>query len=260
MDITDYIKEVSTGIVEIALERDRQVLGNGTAFLIDDGLITNSHVIRPLGNVDAIRLRFSDGASEIRLLPDDFYKLVAAESPSNKFDFAYIKIDEPELNDRYRFPLGSFSDVELGNDLLFLGYPFGMPQLTVHRGFASSIHHHNGIDIIQVDGSVNGGNSGGPLIDIKTEKVAGIVTRAVTGIIEQEFNNLIETLGNNQEILTNTQVVMQVGGIDPIDGLRASMAAMQQIAQNLKRSANVGIGYAFSIEQAKNEIADINNA
>ena len=132
-----------------------------------------------------------------------------------------------------------------------------MPQLTVHRGFVSSIHHRNGIDIIQIDGSVNGGNSGGPLIDMNSKKVVGIVTRAVTGIIEQEFNNLIQTLGKNQEVLANSKAIMQVGGVDPIDGLRASMAAMQQIAQNLKRSANVGIGYAFSINPVKAEVVSI---
>ncbi len=94
---------------------------------------------------------------------------------------------------------------------------------------------------------MNGGNSGGPLVELNSGKVVGIITRSVTGIVEQEFNNLISTLGKNREILEHTKVVMEVGGIDPIQGLAASQAAMQQIAVNLKRSANVGIGYAFSI-------------
>lgn len=251
MNTTSYIKEVMSGVIEIALERDHKVLGNGTGFLVEGGLITNSHVIRPKGDIDAFKLRFPEGGNEIRLLPDDFYAMVASEDPENSKDYAYIQIDEPELTDRHRFELGSINEVDLGHDLLFLGYPFGMPQLTVHRGFVSSIYQKNGINIIQIDGSVNGGNSGGPLIDLISKNVVGVVTRARKGFVEQEFDNLIQILAKNQEILSNSKAVMRVGGVDPIDGLRASMAAMQQIAQNLKRSANVGIGYAFAIDPVK---------
>lgn len=257
MNTASYIKEVMSGVVEIALEKDRSVLGNGTGFLIDGGLVTNSHVIRPPGSIDAFKLRFPEGNVEIRLLPETFYSMVVAESGPNSQDYAYIKIDEPELEGRHKFDLGSIDEVDLGNDLLFLGYPFGMPQITVHRGFVSSVHNKNGINIIQIDGSVNGGNSGGPLIDMSSKKVVGIVTRAVTGIVEREFNNLIDTLGKNQEILSNSKSIMKVGGIDPIDGLRASMAAMQKIAQNLKKSANVGIGYAYSIDPIKFDVDKI---
>jgi len=254
MDLSKYIRDISTGVIEIAIEKDKRVLGNGSAFLAGDGLITNSHVIRPPGNFDAFRIRFSDGQTQIRLLPKDFYGALAAESPASSFDFAYVRIDEPELQRRYRFDLGSSEKVELGNEVLFLGFPFGMPQLTVHRGYVSSIHSQDGRDIIQIDGSVNGGNSGGPLIDLKSRQVVGIVTRAVTGIVEQEFDNLISALAQNVEVLGNTKTVIQVGGIDPIQGLRASQSAMQQIAQNLKRSANVGIGYAFAIDPVKAEM------
>lgn len=260
MTSIELIRKVRSGVANIALEKNKQVLGNGSAFLVAGGLVTNSHVIRPPGQIDAFRIRFGDADDEIRLLPKDFYSRTAAESPETQFDFAYIKLQEPEFEGRYRFELGEFKEIDVGSDVVFLGFPFGMPQLTAHRGYVSSIHHRDGRDVIQIDASVNGGNSGGPLISLATGNVVGIITRAVTGIIENEFNNLIETLRQNQEVLANTKAVIKVSGIDPIQGLRASQAAMEQIAVNLKRSANVGIGYAFSIERVKQDIARAQNA
>ncbi len=256
MNTIEIIKRCRSGVVGIAVERNREVLGNGSAFLVEGGLITNSHVIRPQGQINAIQIRFDDCADVIRLSPKEFYAATVAESPENQFDYAYIKLDEPEFENRHRFELGALAHIDIGSSILFLGFPFGMPQLTAHHGYVSSIHKRDNRDLIQIDGSVNGGNSGGPLIEIETGRVVGIITRAVTGIIEVEFNNLIASLRQNQEILKNTQVGIQVGGIDPIQGIRVSQAAMEQIAISLKRSANVGIGYAFSIDQVAAHIAD----
>lgn len=254
MKIPELIEKCSSGVAEIALETNRQSIANGTAFLVDGGLITNSHVIRPPGDFDAFRIRFPETDNVVRLLPDNFYSRVRIESREEDLDYAFIEIDEPEFSDRHRFGLGSADDAAVGEEVIFLGFPFGMPQLTAHAGRISSIHNQGQRKVIQIDGSVNGGNSGGPLLNLRSGKVIGIITRAVTGIIEQEFNELINTLRKNQEVLSQSRAVMKIGGIDPIQGLRASMVAMEQIARNLKRSANVGIGYAFSIDLLKDEI------
>lgn len=257
MTAIELIAQVRSGIAEIAVERNRQALGNGSAFLVDGSLVTNSHVIRPPGQIDAIRIRFEDSDQPIRLLPDDLYNATLAESPESELDYAFIKLEEPEFEGRYRFKLGDIEEIKVGQNILFLGYPFGMPQLTAHMGYVSSIHEQESREIIQIDGSVNGGNSGGPLLSIETGNVVGIITRAVTGIIEQEFNNLISALQNNQRILFQTKAVMSIGGIDPIQGIRASQAAMEHIARNLKRSANVGIGYAFSINPIRKHLENL---
>jgi len=254
MKAIELISKVRSGVAEIAVEREHQVLGNGTGFLIDKGLITNSHVIRPPGQIDAFRLRFEGLEHPIRLLPGDLCKAIVAESPESESDYAFIELAEPEFEGRHRFKLGKSDEISVGQNILFLGYPFGMPQLTAHMGYVSSIHEQEGKEIIQIDGSVNGGNSGGPLLSLDSGDVVGIITRAVTGIVEQEFNNLIAALQNNIRILSQSKSIMKIGGIDPIEGIRVSQMAMEQIARNLKRSANVGIGYAFSIDAIREHI------
>lgn len=258
MNAVELIRKYKSGVVQILLERDRRRLGNGSAFLVSGGLVTNSHVLRT-EEYDAVCIRFADNDPEdpsqfIRLLPDTVFQAIAAESPESDRDYAFLRLSEPEFEGRHRFEFGESSDVAEGEQVLFLGFPFGMAQLTAHLGYISSIHQRNNVTIIQIDGSVNGGNSGGPLIDLKTGKVVGIVTRAVTGLIAEEFENLLRTLRQNQEILQQARSIMRVGGVDPIDGLRASQAAMEQIARNLYRSANVGIGYAYVSDYVRDHI------
>lgn len=167
-------------------------------------------------------------------------------------------MSQPEFDGRHIFEFVDTNDsVKIGESTIFLGFPFGMPHLTTHLGFISSVHIWKGINVIQIDGSINGGNSGGPLLDLKTGKVVGIVTRAITGLIEEQFNNLLNALRHNQKILRNVQGAMSIGGIDPIQAIITSQAAMEQITRDLHRSANVGIGYAYSAEYARDAIQNL---
>ena len=47
---------------------------------------------------------------------------------------------------------------------------------------------------------------------------------------------------------------MSIGEIDPIRAIGTSQVAMKQIAIQLRRSVNVGIGFAFSARYVKDEI------
>jgi S1-C subfamily serine protease len=259
MEITDLISEVRSGVAQIYFEKDREPIGGGTAFLINEGLVTNSHVIHPQGNIDTIIIRFedSDPNNPIRVSSTDIYNSIAVESSEDDKDYVFLRFWEPEFNNRYLFDFSDSLQLSVGEKIVFLGFPFRMLQLTSHVGYVASIHERNNIRIIQIDGSVNGGNSGGPLLDLKTGKVAGIVTRTVTGFIANQFDQLINALRQNQIALGSSRVTMSVDGINPIQALRASQAAMERIAINLRRSANVGIGYAYSAEYIRNALTNL---
>jgi len=262
MNAVELIAQVRSGVVQVSVERDRQRIGSGSGFLVEHGLVTNSHNIRGR-DIDAIAIRFADTDPEdpesyIRLLPGD---CVVAESLEGERDYVYLSLLDSEIEGKNIFEFTDSSNpLSVGEQVVFLGFPFGMPQLTSHVGYVSSIHERNGVEIIQIDGSVNGGNSGGPLLDLKTGKVAGIVTRAITGLIEEQFNRLIEALRQNQEALRGGQSIIGIGGIDPIQALCASQTAMEQIAHSLRRSANVGIGYAYSSKYVRDHLARVRSS
>jgi S1-C subfamily serine protease len=260
MSIIKIISQVRSGVVQIIFEHNRDVVGSGSGFLVEGGLITNSHVIRA-GTFDVMRIRLSDTDPEdpesyYRLLSDSLNQSIIIEDSSKSKDYVFLSFNEPELEERYRFSFAKDISAHVGERVSFLGFPFGMAQLTAHIGYISSKFEKNGIEIFQIDGSINNGNSGGPLINDDGD-VIGLITRAVTGIIEEQFNQLIEALRSNQVALENAQAVLRIGSIDPIDAIRASQSAMESIAINLKRSANVGIGYAYSSKYIRDAIKNL---
>ena len=120
-------------------------------------------------------------------------------------------------------------------------------NLVCHAGVASSFYLSNNVDIIQVDASVNSSNSGGPLIHPKTGDVLGIITRKATGLTNM-FAQLRATLNDN---IRQIQQAQQAGGIslmgiNPLQAIEASQGQMLHLLSEIERSANVGIGYAFS--------------
>ncbi len=247
MDSVECFQECRSGVVQIFLERDHYKIGNGSGFLVSGGIITNSHVIRKT-DFDAIAIRFdesdpADQNSYIRVIIND---VIAAESSEDEKDYAFLKMEEPEFNDRHVFSFSENEMVKVGQKIAFMGYPFEMHNLTCHTGYISSIYKENGVLVYQIDGSVNGGNSGGPLISLDSGDVIGIVTRTQTGLIKEQFNDLIKALKSNQQAFSKAKSSVIFGGFDSRKHFVKSQAAMEVIAQNLRRSANVGIGYAFS--------------
>lgn len=250
-------QECRSGVVQIFLERDHQKIGNGSGFLVSGGIITNSHVIRET-DFDAIAIRFDDSDpagqnSYIRVIIND---VIAAESLENERDYAFLKMEEPEFNGRHLFSFSENETVKVGQMIAFMGYPFGMYNLTCHTGYISSIYEKNDILVYQIDGSINGGNSGGPLISLDSGDVIGIVTRAETGLVKEQFDNLINGLKSNQQAFSKAETSVTISGLDPVKGFIASQAAMEVIAQNLRRSANVGIGYAFSSDHVRDHFEE----
>jgi len=137
----------------------------GSGFIIDrEGLIlTNNHVVE---NAEKIVVRLSDER--------EFEAKVIGRDP--KTDIAVIKINTK--GDLPVAPLGDSRRLEVGEWVLAIGNPFGLEH-TVTAGIVSAKGRRIGAgpydNFIQTDASVNPGNSGGPLINIRGE-VVGINT------------------------------------------------------------------------------------
>jgi S1-C subfamily serine protease len=133
-----------------------------------------------------------------------------------------------------------------GTEVLFAGFPHGIPHLLVQRAAVAGILN----DVaFYIDGSVNGGNSGGPILDTADGSVIGIVTqRRFLGAQD------LQALGvAAKQIQAHCQAMagrggVQIMGID-FGGFSNLMAqGMQLIQEVLEANANTGIGIGFSIE------------
>ena len=121
MDPTELIEEVRSGVLQIMVERDRDLVGNATGFLVQGGLVTNSHCIRTDG-ADVIALRFDNYTSDDNPIRLELSRCdIAAESPESEQDYAFIRLSEPEFADRHVLSLLTPQLYQLGSKFSFLG-------------------------------------------------------------------------------------------------------------------------------------------
>lgn len=233
--------------------KNGEKVASGSGFIIDGYLITNNHVYY-LPSSDKIIIEFveQDG-STIRyskeLTKEESGAAFKEGSPEENWDFAILQIDE--FKD---FPTLKFcepeKDLPAGMSIGLLGYAFSDNNLSIHSGIISSKFSKSGVKYIQIDASVNQGNSGGPLIDYETGEVIGIVTRAAKGLTKM-FDELIESFDGNIAALSAVTGSVTLGGVNPVEALKVSQRQMQIISKEIKRSANVGIGYAFALDKVR---------
>jgi serine protease Do len=145
-------------------ERPRQFgqsLGSGFFISADGYVVTNNHVV--------------DNATEVEITMDDGRTLDAKVIGTDaKTDLALLKV---EGND---FPYVRLAGqkARIGDWVVAIGNPFGLGG-TVTAGIVSAQHRDIGAgpydDFIQIDASVNKGNSGGPTFNLSGE-VVGVNT------------------------------------------------------------------------------------
>lgn len=272
-NLSKLIEEIKSGVAQINFYDAGEKLGSGSGFLCRDKLITNNHVFYPNGNIfkeASVGIRFGDTPFEsndpILTNYEVLKSFINVGSTEDNLDYLVIDLDESlkniqhikidkefvNLDRRYKFELGSHLELKEGEQILIMGFPFGYKNLTSHIGYVSSIYDSGKANIIQLDASTNNGNSGGPVVDLKSKKAVGYVTRKQTGLAEQ-FDDLIKSFDSNLENLDKLKGTIRWGTLDLMDIFSATQRQMKNISINLKRSANTGIGFAFSCENLKKE-------
>ncbi len=198
----------------------REVPGLGSGFIIDaSGLIlTNEHVVR---GADEVVVTLSDGTD----IPAE---IVGADEAT---DLALLRVTPPSGRGLVAAPLGSSSDLVIGEWAIAIGNPFGFllsnAEPTVTAGVISGVGRNiipdaSGqergfyLDMIQTDASINPGNSGGPLL-----------------------NALGDVVGVNSSIISGSGGSVGLGFAIPID--RARRVAADLLEHGEVRRAWVGV-------------------
>ncbi len=144
--------------------RSRRQAAAGSGFIIsaDGYIVTNHHVVE---NCDKITVKLSnDQKLEAKLIGSD-----------SRTDLALLKVESKTPLNYVKF--GNSEESRVGDIVIAIGNPFGLGS-TVTSGIISAqardINTHSGniIDnFIQTDASINRGNSGGPMFNIKGEVI-----------------------------------------------------------------------------------------
>jgi serine protease Do len=200
----------------------QEVKGLGSGYIIspDGYIVTNDHVA---GNAAKITITLTDGRQFDA-------KLIGTDSAS---DICLLKIEGDDLP---FVKLGNSDDVIIGEWVIALGNPFGLFELndkpTVTVGVISAtgmnldaINNRYYLNMIQTDASINGGNSGGPLVNGEGE-VIGMNTLIFTAgnntgniglgfaIPINKVNRIVEELKEKGSIDRNFEIGMRIQTID----------------------------------------------
>jgi serine protease Do len=200
----------------------QEVKGLGSGYIIsEDGyIVTNDHVA---GNAAKITITLTDGRQFDA-------KLIGSDTAS---DICLLKIDG---NDLPYVTLGNSDDIIIGEWVIALGNPFGLFELndkpTVTVGVVSAtgmnldaINNRYYLNMIQTDASINGGNSGGPLVNSEGQ-VIGMNTLIFTSggntgsiglgfaIPINKVKRIVEELKEKGSIDRNFEIGMRIQNID----------------------------------------------
>ena len=146
-------------------ERKASALGSGFIIKENGIVITNNHVI---ANAEDILVRVGEKEYKAKLIGADPYMDIAVLKMETKDRFTTVKFGDSDL-------------ARVGDWAVAIGNPFGLGG-TVTAGIISARNRDINLtrydDFIQTDASINQGNSGGPLFNLKGE-VIGINTAII---------------------------------------------------------------------------------
>jgi len=160
-------RRVSPAVVTV-LNINDEVDGSGSGVIIsEDGyVLTNSHVVE---GASKIAIAFADSTRRDA-------ELIGTDPLS---DIAVLRVSGEVPNVA---TIGDSTALQPGETVLAIGSPLGNFRNTVTGGVVSALNRSVGMleGLIQTDASINRGNSGGPLINLRGE-VVGINTLVVRG-------------------------------------------------------------------------------
>jgi len=212
MGYSQVVDKIRRSIGLVFTVEGQKITGKGSGFVFfkKGVLVTCNHVIK---DRDAnVLIQFPDKEEFIQA------KVMIRDE---EHDLALLK-----FNDDSREPLEVVSSemIKEGMNVIFSGYPLGLTSLTTHQGILSAIlTDATGITTYLIDGTVNSGNSGCPLMS-EEGNVIGVVNAK-----RMEQSNLL-----NKMVEQKKRGAISLHGIDLV-----------QLVQGIINNVQLGIGYAI---------------
>ena len=163
--ITTVSKNVSRNPFLYGTPQYSESVGSGVIVSPDGYILTNAHVVNG-GNARTVRVRLSTGEEQEA-------KVLWADAT---LDLAVLKVEKKNLP---TIEFGNAADVKVGDKAIAIGNPLGLDlQSTLTSGYISGLNRSITLQdgkimdgLIQTDAAINGGNSGGALLNAKGQLI-----------------------------------------------------------------------------------------
>jgi hypothetical protein len=222
-----------------------------TGFKAGDYLFTHDMINR-MQKAEFIEITFvkEDGhtvAALERLSMHDFLERIITSYDQEITGFSLISITDLAFTEIPSLELAINRHVCIGQAVAMVGYQYDNPSLTIKSGILSTVIHRNNNRYLQFDGSTIWGNSGSPLIDLKTNEVLGIIGYKLDRK-NKSYEKMMEISNCNIKMLEKAQGEFEVSGVDPIQVLIAWQKQILQLASEIYKASGSGIGVAIDVK------------
>jgi V8-like Glu-specific endopeptidase len=230
-----------------------------SGFKAGDYLVTHDMVNR-MQKAEFVEIKFvkEDGhtiAALERLSMHDFSERIITSYDQEITGFSLISISDLAFVEIPALTLGIARHVSIGQTVALIGYQYDNPGLTIKAGIISTVIHRNGNRYLQFDGSTIWGNSGSPLIDLKTNEVLGIIGYKLDRK-NKSYEKMMEISHSNIKMLEKAQGEFDVSGVDPIQVLIAWQKQILQLASEIYKASGSGIGVAIDVKTVHHLLKD----
>ena len=201
---------------------------NGSGFIgpQPDTVITCAHLV---SEPKLSPTKFNVGGKQAKLL--ELY---------SDIDLAVLDCQEQDT-----CKLGDANALVVGDALMFAGIPAGVAGPSIFSGILSArgkgLVEFPKCELLQINGMINSGNSGGPVLKAGDNSVIGVVTAKFVPLL-REIDNLRDILRNIPQFPSE----VGVGQVDFSKFVNLTVSALRSISGSL-RLVQVGTGYAVPI-------------
>ena len=248
-DVSEIVEEVMPSIVAITSKtlvrsgsfgpfysnQQQYATGAGSGIIISKTdnellILTNNHVIE---DAEELSVQFVNGKSVD----------ATVKGTSERRDVAVIAIkmndlDDETINAIKIATLGDSNELKVGNGIIAIGNALGYGQ-SVTTGVVSALNREVTIDnvttkMIQIDAAINGGNSGGALLNNKGE---------VIGINSAKYSS---------KVTSSSATIEGMGFAIPITDIKDLVTSLMNGEED-KTGGTIGIeGYVITEQQSTN--------
>ena len=234
-NITKILADASKSVVAITGNAKNHfgLMGHGTGVVIKSGgiILTNAHVVEDMENLTVILHDGSNYPAKVQYIDKDA-------------DLAVVKINKLGLKP---LSFGDASSVLPGQTVFAIGTPLSLSMRnTVTKGIISGVNvsaTDSYYPLLQTDAAINGGNSGGPLINtdgkligINSSKFVGVGVEGLAFSIPLETINFVLS-----QFETNGKVLRPDTGISFENSWEASVGLPTVKGITVVSSANESV-------------------
>ena len=217
MPLTQLYASTKDSVVQVLAISGNQVVSAGSGSIIHDGsvVLTCAHCI-----VAGAQMAIVDSSASNRGI---FGSVLFTDAQN---DVALLQLSQ-RVGSPVRF--GQSQTCEPGNGAYVIGFPLNIMERTLLSAHIASASPER----LRIDCSVNHGNSGGPLFNLRGEQV---------GVVNSKHGTLSQFL----EQVRNAPIggAISIGGVDP-------MQAIKVLIEEMQTNLNLGIGYAIPTAKIK---------